>query len=359
MADKNKTLSTPSKTPSQKSLLLDMPKEKPKEYSTANPNFDKNYEYFHVMDHDEPHAIRRKQILEKHPEIEELFTRDRTSIYLAIFFNILQFLIVWFLSNIDLSWGNIILVSFLVGALINHALFILIHDITHFTCFQTKLYNQLFGIIANLPQIIPTAISFGRYHADHHAYFGDAVNDPDLPHPSEMKIFNTWYKKLFFICTMPISYALRPYFKKPKLTSFMEALNIVCNFAYGYMIFKYFGIKQLVYLTLGTLMGLSIHPIGAHIIAEHFEFYSGQDTYSYYGWMNYLNFNVGYHVEHHDFPNISWTKLPMVTKIAPEFYENLPQVDSYITVVFKYIFEDSMGPWSRIALGENSKPKKE
>jgi len=344
-------------TPEQKSLLLDIPKEKPKGFSTDNPDFDKNYEFFHVMNHNEPHAIRRKLIMEKHPEIEELFVREKTSIYLAIFFNFLQIGICWLLRDLDLSWGYTVLVSFLVGAVINHALFLLIHDITHFTCFQKKFYNQIFGIIANLPQIIPSAISFGRYHADHHSNFGDAENDPDLPHIKEMHLFNTWYKKLLYVFIMPVVYGLRPYFKKPKATSPMEFLNIVCCFTYGYFIYDIFGIKQLCYLVMGTLMGLSIHPFGAHIIAEHYEFNTGQDTYSYYGWMNIFNFNIGYHVEHHDFPNISWTKLPMVKKIAPEFYDNLPYIDSYLTIMYKYIFCDSMGPWSRIALVDKEKDK--
>lgn len=351
-------MTTDSKYSKAKTLLLNIPKTKPTEYSTANPNFDKNYEYFHVMDHDEPHSIRRKLILEKHPEIEELFTRDKTSIYLAVFFNILQLFMCWGLSRYDLSWSYTLLVSFLIGAVINHSLFILIHDITHFTCFQTKLYNQIFGIVANLPQVIPTAISFGRYHGDHHAYFGNAKDDPDLPHPNEMFMFRNWFTKLLYVVFMPIIYALRPYFKKPKLTSAMEAINIVSCFLYAFLIYKYFGIKQVVYLTMGTLFGLSIHPLGAHILAEHYEFSNNQDTYSYYGWMNFFNFNVGYHVEHHDFPNIAWTKLPLVTKIAPEFYENLPQVGSYLTVLYKYIFCDSMGPWSRVALGEGKAGQK-
>ena len=33
--------------------------------------------------------------------------------------------------------------------------------------------------------------------------------------------------------------------------------------------------------------------------------------------------NLNYHVEHHDFPNVPWTRLPQIKRLAPEFYEGL------------------------------------
>lgn len=333
----------------ENSILLDLPERPSDRPATSYSKFPKDKQYFHVMSHLEPHNIRRVKILEKYPQVEKLLAKDKSSFYWSIALNLVQLLICYLIRSHISSWLHVILLAYFLGAVINHGLFVLMHDITHFTSFKSITLNQLCAILTNLPQVIPSAISFGRYHRDHHTFLGDALEDPDLPTEVEIKFINNTISKLLFICTMPFFYALRPYFKRPKVTNLMETLNILSCCAYGILIFRFFGAQALSYLVLGTLFGLSIHPVGAHIIAEHYEFNKCQDTYSYYGWLNYLNFNIGYHIEHHDFPNIPWNKLPELRKIAPEFYETLPQVDSYVTVMFNYIFDEEIGPWSRIA----------
>ena len=67
------------------------------------------------------------------------------------------------------------------------------------------------------------------------------------------------------------------------------------------------------------------------------------DTYSYYGALNYILFNVGYHIEHHDFPFVNSSSLPKIRKIAPEYYEEVPQLKSYVSVLYDFVFDPAIG----------------
>lgn len=339
-----------NKNQKDKSILLEIPDNKVTEPATSFSKFNKDKTNFHIMDHMEPHSVRREKILSKYPEIKSLFKKEPKTILWVFFIHFIQLYFCFMIKHYNFDWNKIPLLAFGIGAVFNHGLFVLIHDITHFNVSKSEKVNKLWAIFANLPQIIPSAIGFGRYHKDHHTFMGDSLHDPDIPTMWEINFFNTFYKKLIYILFMPFFYGLRPYFKTPKNPNSYEILNLVSCFVYGFLIAYCFSFKAFMYLLLSTYFGLSIHPTSAHVMAEHYEFFKGQDTYSYYGWINYFNFNMGYHIEHHDFPNIPWNKLPQVRKIAPEFYDTLPVIDSYFTVIYKYIFDDDTGPWSRIAI---------
>merc|ERR1719436_2277231 len=111
---------------------------------------------------------------------------------------------------------------------------------------------------------------------------------------------------------------------------------------------KVFGLPVMLYFLLSTFFAGSIHPTAGHFLAEHYVMEGTTETYSYYGPLNRLAYNVGYHNEHHDFPNIAWSNLPKVRKIAPEFYDHLPQCKSWPGCILRYIFDNRISPWSRV-----------
>jgi sphingolipid delta-4 desaturase len=74
----------------------------------------------------------------------------------------------------------------------------------------------------------------------------------------------------------------------------------------------------------------------------------GQETYSYYGWLNRLALNIGYHNEHHDFPAVSWIRLPEVRRIASHLYDEQLSHRSWIRLWWRFISDRELGPLSRI-----------
>lgn len=89
-------------------------------------------------------------------------------------------------------------------------------------------------------------------------------------------------------------------------------VTIVLQIVFDVVIYWTMGWRSLVYLVIGTVLAMGLHPVAGHFISEHYMFEQGYETYSYYGPLNYITFNVGYHNEHHDFPNIPGSRLPMV-----------------------------------------------
>jgi sphingolipid delta-4 desaturase len=91
------------------------------------------------------------------------------------------------------------------------------------------------------------------------------------------------------------------------------------------------------YLVASTVFAIGLHPLGARWIQEHFVLVPGQETYSYYGPLNKVSFNVGFHNEHHDMMTIPWPRLPDVRRIAPEFYEGLHSYKSWTALLVRFV----------------------
>ncbi|ETN98545.1 sphingolipid delta(4)-desaturase [Reticulomyxa filosa] len=166
------------------------------------------------------------------------------------------------------------------------------------------------------------------YHMDHHQYQGVDVVDTDIPSEFELKVFRTRFLKFIWTIGQSFAYGLRPVFTAPKPITKLQVINTVVCIAFDLWIYRSFGKGALLYLIICSFLGLGFHPSAGHFIAEHYEFVKGYETYSYYGIINFVNFNVGYHNEHHDFPKIAWSRLPLVLLIVFFYFYYCCKVDT-------------------------------
>ena len=214
----------------------------------------------------------------------------------------------------DASWVTVIALAYCLGGTINHSMSLAIHEISHNLAFGhgKPLANRIIGFIAILPIGIPVSIAFRKYHLEHHRYQGDTEKDVDIPSEIEAKLFTNTVTKFLWVILQPFFYTIRPLFMRPKPLEKLEFINMVLQFSVDFAIVYFWGVKPLVYMIAGTLLATGLHPMAGHFISEHYMFKEGYETYSYYGPLNYLTFNVGYHNEHHDFPSIPGSRLPEV-----------------------------------------------
>ncbi|XP_066276044.1 sphingolipid delta(4)-desaturase DES1-like [Branchiostoma lanceolatum] len=303
---------------------------------------------------DEPHASRRKAIMAKYPQIKELFGPDSNMVYKVGFMITLQLIACYFVQ--DAPWPVIVLLAYCFGGVINHAMMLAIHEISHNLAFghSRPLHNRILGIVGNVILVVPFSIMYKRYHLEHHKYQGNEGIDMDLPSKMEGVLFHNTFTKCIWVFLQPFFYGLRPPLLRPKPVTGLDIINIIVQSAFDVVLLYYFGSKSLAYLVIGNVLVLGAHPVAGHFISDHYMFKKGYETYSYYGPLNAVTFNVGYHNEHHDFPNIPGCRLPKVREIAPEFYENLPHHTSWSRVMYDFVTDPDIGPFARVK--RRSKP---
>jgi len=215
-------------------------------------------------------------------------------------------------------------------------------------CFFPEVWqNVWFGIFSSLPLTLPISAGFKKYHLIHHQNQGVVNVDPDIPTTFEGKLVQSAIVKFFFLLFQPLIYVFRPLITQPTILQTMEIVAWVIQIIFDALILHYFGWKSFSYLVLGTLLGSGLHPLAAHFVGEHYVWDPKYETFSYYGPLNYLVYNVGWHNEHHDFPRIPGSRLPQLHKIAPEFYKDVGVHKSWPMILVRFIFDPSITAFSR------------
>ncbi|XP_055525387.1 sphingolipid delta(4)-desaturase DES1-like [Wyeomyia smithii] len=303
---------------------------------------------FEWVQGDQVHTSRREVMLKKYPQIKKLFGVDPTLKYKVTALVLAQCFMLYVMQN--QSWKMIFLVAYFIGAVINHSLMVASHEIVHNLVFghARPLANRYFGMWCNLPIGVPFTITYKKYHTLHHRYLSMDVLDHDIPTATEASLFTTTFGKLIFLIVQPVFFVFRPFFINPLPIERLEIVNAIVQIIFDTLVVAVFGYKMLWYMLISSYCALSLHPVSGHLISDHYMFKQGFETYSYYGPLNRIHFNVGYHNEHHDFPSIPGSKLPELKQTAPEFYETIPYHTSYLRVFYDFVTDPAIGLYARM-----------
>jgi len=304
----------------------------------------------------EPHRLRTKQILQQHPEVRKLIGKNKYTFFAVLGLVLFQVALAWVIK--DRPWWLIVGTAYLLGAFADHSLFVMIHECAHHLLFKSRAANRLSGILANLPQLFPSSVSFERYHIKHHSFQGVHELDADLPNRWEAKLINNFFiGKIIWLLFYPVFQVFRiSRLREIKPFDKWVALNWAAEAVFIAAIWYFLGPKAIAYLLLSFFFSVGLHPLGARWIQEHYLTHDElQETFSYYGVLNTVAFNVGYHNEHHDFPSIPWNKLPQIKKTAPDYYDSLVSHRSWTLLFFRFLFDKEISLYSRIVRKDRGK----
>lgn len=308
-------------------------------------------EDFIEVNYPEPHRSRCLDILRRHPEVRMLFGRNPATALCIVAAVVLHLALAYILR--DAAWWLILLAAFGIGAFISHTAFCLYHECAHHLVFARKAHNHLLGIFANIPMLVPSYASFRIYHLKHHQYQGDYEYDADMATRWEARLIgHSVLGKLTWQLLFPFFQAFRTArFSRKNKIRFLNGwvlLNMAVQLVFLFLLLRFWGWSSFFYLLASLFFSIGAHPLGARWIQEHFVVRGAQETYSYYGPMNRLAVNIGYHNEHHDFPFIPWNRLPALKALAPEVYDSLYSHRSWLKLWWQFLTDPKLSLFSRV-----------
>ena len=290
---------------------------------------------------EEPHARRRKALLAAHPELRALQGVEWRTKYVCALLAVAQTALAGWLGCVHAGAVPLVVAAYVLGAPLAQALFLGLHELAHDLAFASPRANRALALwCVNLPLVFPITSSFRNYHLAHHRALGTRGADVDLP--------SAWEERVL-LCRAPtralwaalqiVAYAVRPLLCDPRPLTRAHALNASVQLTYVLVLRGACGTHALLYLLLSLLFAGGLHPCAGHFFTEHAAVAAPQETYSYYGPLNALTWNVGYHNEHHDLPRVPWSRLPRVRALAPEFYATLARREAWCTAAWTFVWD--------------------
>ncbi|KAJ2713588.1 sphingolipid delta-4 desaturase, partial [Coemansia spiralis] len=100
-------------------------------------------------DFEEPHRKRRQAILDRHPEVKELYGNEPLTAVIAAVAVALQLAAAYLVGCVwtDLHWAAVVAIAYLLGGSVSALYGVIIHEAGHNLVFEAPLGNRLTGLL--------------------------------------------------------------------------------------------------------------------------------------------------------------------------------------------------------------------
>ena len=299
------------------------------------------------------HIEMRVAVLKAHPEAARLAGPQWRGLIGALAILAVYWTSAWLVGKSNIA--VVFLAAFFFGQLALHSAGALLHETAHRLVFRERRAKLAFDLLL---EIIMT--SFGKqltyqheHVSSHHPHLGNYERDyehEDLCRFLARRAYRAKHPRLqpwltageLIVQALPLGFTISnaifvPFYERhtgratrdrarhigaTKAPLAEQRLFIAVSIATNVFLFVAFGWMGWLYhiWSLSLFLGkCGVTNLGQSL-AEH----PGDDailpTRSTYSPLNLILFNTGYHNEHHTFPNVAWTALPKLKKLAPEIF---------------------------------------
>ncbi|MER2533971.1 MAG: fatty acid desaturase [Rhizobiaceae bacterium] len=318
------------------------------------------------------HNDMRRAAVRAHPQLKGLAgTAPWTALALPALFG-LQWGMAWLVSDAGLL--VIFLAAFLFGQVVIHSAGALLHESAHRLIVRGDRAKLAFDL--GLEAIMTSygkQLTYQHEHvSSHHPYMGNYEKDYEhedicaFQARQVLKSSNPRLQRAMTVLTLlihalPLGFLIGD-LVLPRLNAWLSGqpvkdkarhigatkppvwqvrLFIAASLASNLAMLALLGPWALLYHVWS--LSLFLGKCGVLNLGQSLSEHAGSDeinpTRSTYGPINWLLFNTGYHSEHHSFPAVPWTRLPVLRREAPEIF-NTEAERTYVGYWWEHVRND-------------------
>jgi sphingolipid delta-4 desaturase len=318
------------------------------------------------------HIDIRRQVLKHHPEVVALAGPDARGAFGALAILGVHWTTIYLASQTNVL--VVFLTTFFFGQVCIHSAGALIHETAHRLVFRHPRAKLAFDLLLEvLTTSFARQLTYQHEHVStHHPYLGNYERDyehEDICRFTARRTYRAKHPRLqhlltaaeLFVHLLPFGFLLADYIFVPfyaratkralkdaarniastKASASERRLFIGVSLATNVFLFLVFG--PLGWLYQIWSLSLFLGKCGVTNLGQSLSEHSGNDndmpTRSTYWWGNAILFNTGYHHEHHTFPDIAWSRLPQLKRLAPEAFD-VPGARSYFRCWWDHVKDD-------------------